>query len=73
MKMSDLQAKKIISVISGKNIGSIIDCNLTEDGKITDLTVDSGGGLFSFNRESNIKISWGDIAKIGEDVILVRK
>ena len=32
MKMSDLQSKKIISIVNGKSIGNIIDCDINEHG-----------------------------------------
>ena len=73
MRMSDLQAKKIISISSGKNLGNIIDINVEIDGKITSLIIEQNKNLFSLNRESDKKILWTDIAKIGEDVILVKK
>lgn len=71
--MSELQSKKIISIDTGKNIGNIIDINMTIDGKIEYLVIEENRNFFALNRESNTKIFWNDITKIGEDVILVRK
>ena len=34
MRMSDLQSKKIISIVNGKSIGNIIDCDINEHGGI---------------------------------------
>ena len=31
MNLSDLQSKKIISIISGRNLGNIIDVKIKED------------------------------------------
>ena len=73
MKMSELQTKKIISITSGKNIGTIVDIEIKEDGTIESLIIDQNRSLFSLNRESDTKIYWKDITKIGEDVILVQK
>ncbi len=73
MRLSDLQAKKIISITTGRNIGSIIDVEVLNDGRIESLMIDQNKGLFSLNRESDTRIIWGDITKIGEDVILVKK
>ena len=73
MRMSDLQSKKIISILSGKNIGNIIDAEVLEDGRIDALVIEAGKSFFSLNRDGDSKINWNDIAKIGEDVILVRK
>ncbi len=73
MKMSDLQSKKIISISSGKNIGNIIDANINEEGKIDSFIIEQNKGLFMLNRESDTRIFWNDITKIGEDVILTKK
>ena len=73
MRMSDLQAKKIISITSGRNIGTIIDADIKEDGKIEDLIIEQNKSVFSFNRDTDTKILWSNITKIGEDVILVQK
>ena len=73
MRMSDLQTKKIISISTGKNIGTIIDVDIREDGNIEALIIDQNKSLFSLNRESDTRIFWKDITKIGEDVILVQK
>ena len=73
MKMSDLQSKKIISIVNGKSIGNIIDCDINEHGGIDALIIEQNKGLFSLNKESDTRVFWNEIAKIGEDVILVRK
>lgn len=74
MRLSELQTKKLISVLSGKNIGSIIDIEVDNGGNIENLIIEqSKSNLFNFNREGDIKVAWSEITKIGEDVILVRK
>ena len=73
MRMSDLQAKKIIDVLTGKNLGSIVDIEVKDDGRIESLIVEQGKAFFSLNRDDNSKIAWSDITKIGEDVILVKR
>lgn len=73
MRLSDLQAKKIINITDGKNIGTIIDANVLENGSIESLVIESNKSLFSLNKETDTKIFWNDITKIGEDVILVKK
>ena len=72
MRMSDLQAKKIISIVTGRNIGNIIDAEIREDGKVESLMIDQNKGIFSLNREGESRVFWNDITKIGEDVILVK-
>lgn len=71
MRLSDLQSKNIVNVVDGKNIGNIIDANVLEDGTVESLIIESNKNFFSLNRESDKKILWKDITKIGEDVILV--
>ena len=73
MRLSDLQSKKIVSVVSGKNIGNIIDVIISTDGRIESLIVDQGKNFFSLSKESDSRIYWSEITKIGEDVILVKK
>ena len=73
MRLSDLQAKKIISITSGRNIGTIIDVDVLNDGRIDSLLIEQNKTLFSLSRETDTRISWSDITKIGEDVILVKK
>lgn len=72
MRLSDLQTKSIISVNDGKNIGNIIDANVTTDGTIESLVIEANKTFFSLNRENDTEINWKDITKIGEDVILVK-
>lgn len=73
MKLSELQSKKIISVTDGKNIGSIIDAVINSNGQIEALLLESSRGIFSINKDLDMKIYWKEIEKIGEDVILVKK
>lgn len=72
MRLSELQTKKIISITDGKNIGSIIDINIQENGNVESLVLESTRGFFSLNKELDTHILWKDITKIGEDVILVK-
>lgn len=71
--MSDLQAKKIINVSTGRNMGNIIDADIRENGIVEGLIIEQNRTIFSLNRESDTRIYWDDITKIGEDVILVKR
>ena len=73
MNMSDLQTKKIVDISTGKNLGNIIDVELSQDGKIINLIIEQNRNIFSLNKEGDSKIFWDNITKIGEDVILVNK
>ncbi len=72
LRLSDLQTKNIVNIIDGRNVGNIIDVNVSEDGTIESLIIEANKSFFSLNRESDTEINWKDIAKIGEDVILVK-
>lgn len=73
MRLSDLQTKNIVSMDNGKNIGSIIDVKINEKGMIEALVIEQNRNMLSFlNREEETVVYWADIAKIGEDVILVK-
>lgn len=73
MRLSDLQAKKIVSIASGRNLGMIIDVDVLENGTIESLIIEQNKNIFSLNRESDTRVFWNDIEKIGEDVILIKK
>ncbi len=73
MRLSELQTKKIISMSNGKNIGSIIDAVINEKGQIDSLIIESSKSIFNLNKDVDTKVYWNEIAKIGEDVILIKK
>jgi len=71
--LSDLQTKTIVNVIDGRNIGNIIDVKIDNKGLINYLVIEPNKTFFKvFNKEEEMLVKWGDIAKIGEDVILVQ-
>ena len=72
MRLSELQSKKIINITDGKNVGSIIDIKILENGSVESLIIEASRGLFSLNKELDEEIPWKNITKIGEDVILVK-
>lgn len=73
MRLSDLQSKNLVNMTDGKNIGTIIDVKINEEtGNIDSLIIENKGAMFSFlSKDMDVEISWADIKKIGEDVILV--
>lgn len=73
LRLSELQSKKIVDITSGSNVGNIIDVLISNEGKIDALIIDYGKSIFSLNRESDTRIEWKQIIKIGEDVILIKK
>ena len=74
MRLSDLQNKNIVNIIDGKNIGNIIDVHINEaSGNIESFVIEPNKNFLSFlNHGKDTEIKWNSIAKIGEDVILVK-
>jgi len=73
LKASDLTQKEVINIADGKRIGLITDLEVDlKKGKINAVIIpDSGRFMGLFGKEHEFEISWDQIKKIGEDVILV--
>lgn len=72
MRLSDLQHKDVINIIDGSKIGNIIDIKIDNNGNMEGLIVEKSKFLVSmFTSKDEIEVKWGQIEKIGEDVILV--
>ena len=69
MRLSDLQKKEIVNIVSGTRIGIIIDVILDEKGYIKNLVLEDRRGK-KFTREE-YNIAWSQIVKIGDDIILI--
>lgn len=69
MRLSELQQKEIINMVNGKRIGMIIDVIIDDKGYIKDIILEEKLRR-KFNREE-YTISWNQIIKIGDDIILV--
>lgn len=74
MRLSDLQNKAIVNILDGKNIGSIIDVKIDEaSGNIVSFIIEPSKTFLTFRgKGKDTEIKWNSIAKIGEDVILVK-
>lgn len=74
MNLSDLQVKEIVSVVDGKKLGKIVDVSVEiENGKINYFVAEQKKffkRIFGNNLE--VKFTFDNIEKIGEDVILVK-
>ena len=66
--------KDIVNTMDGRNVGNIIDVKIDQiSGAIVSLVVEPNKKMLSFmNRGVEEEISWKNIERIGEDVILVR-
>lgn len=72
MFLSDLQHKDIINSNDGRVLGHIVDAEINSEGKILYLVIESKKSIRKIiTSSSEIKLSFSNIIKIGEDVILV--
>ena len=69
MRLSELQTKEIINMSTGKRLGLIIDVIVDNTGLIKSLILEEKKGK-RFSREEH-ELDWSQIAKIGDDIILV--
>lgn len=70
MRLSDLQSKDVIDINDGKRIGNIIDI-VIKDGQLVSLIIEKSRLFSKFTNKNEIEVTWKQIIKIGEDVILV--
>ncbi len=71
MRISDLQRKDVVSMKDGKRLGRIIDLQIDNSGKIEYLVVEPKRFFRFFSSQEETTITFAQINKIGEDVILV--
>lgn len=73
LRASELRAKEVINVADGRRLGHLYDLDVDpQTGRIRAIILPGGGrGLWFWSRERDLEIAWGDIVKIGVDVILV--
>ena len=69
MLLSSLQDKDVVNLVDGKKIGVIIDVSVDKTGRIIEFSVQKK--KFFFFGGSTFQVKWGQIDKIGKDVILV--
>lgn len=71
MRLADLQRKDVVSIKDGRRLGRIVDVEIDNLGTIQYLVVEPKRffRLFSSSEETNV--TFKQIHKIGEDVILV--
>lgn len=72
MRLSDLQQKMVISIKDGKHLGVIVDAEIDSKGSITYFTIMTKHFFKRFfKNEPEVSVTFSQIVKIGEDVILV--
>lgn len=72
MLSSDFMLREVINISTGERIGFVSDIEFNADtGNIGSIFVpDKGRKLFG-SKSKGTKISWDNIKKIGDDIILV--
>lgn len=74
MRLSDLQNKDVVDIVTGDKIGNIIDAEISADtGGVVKLIIYEKKGFLNLLRTEEVAISWNQIKKIGSDVILVSR
>ena len=71
MRLSDLQTKEIINMSTGKRVGMIVDVIVDTTGSIKSLILEERRGR-KFSSREEYELDWKQIAKIGDDIILVK-
>lgn len=72
-RITDLRNKEVINIKDGCRLGCVYDAEFDIcTAKIVAIIVPGASGFFGlFGREEDYIIPWGDIEKIGDDIILV--
>ncbi|MCI8575549.1 MAG: YlmC/YmxH family sporulation protein [Bacilli bacterium] len=71
MRLADLQRKDVVSIKDGRRLGRIIDVEIDSGGAILYLVVEPKRFFRFFGSADETTITFSQINKIGEDVILV--
>ena len=72
MRLSDLQDKDVVDLKSGIKVGNIVDVKISMNGEISALIIEKKRYSKLFSTNDEIDIPFDKIAKIGEDVILIK-
>ncbi|MGM0369973.1 MAG: YlmC/YmxH family sporulation protein [Bacillota bacterium] len=74
MRTSQLSAKDVVDISTGQRLGEIVDIDINlSAGEIEGIVIPKQSGLLNlFSSGEDIYVSWDNIHKIGEDVILVK-
>lgn len=70
MRLADLQLKDIVNIKDGRRLGRIIDAEIDSKGQIINIIIEPKK-IFKLSSNNESNITFNQIVKIGEDVILV--
>lgn len=74
MRLSDLQSKDVVDILTGEKIGNVVDVEISDDGNIIKMIIYEKKGIINMLRGTEeVSITWPQIKKIGADVILVSR
>lgn len=73
LRVADLQKKEVININDGKRLGFLYDIEVDlETGRIGSIIIPGGSRFFGlFGRGEEYVITFSQIKKIGDDIILV--
>lgn len=72
MFLGELQTKDVVSMSDGRNLGRIVDVEVNNDGVITSILIEKRRFFIKlFGNSSQYNITFKEINKIGDDVILI--
>ena len=72
MYLGELQSKDVVSITDGRNLGRIVDVEINSEGVITNILIEKRRFFIKlFGTSSQYNITYKEISKIGDDVILV--
>jgi YlmC/YmxH family sporulation protein len=71
MRLADLQVKDVVNMKDGKKLGKIIDAEINNNGQIMYFVVEQKKFFRFFSSNLEVNVTFNQITKIGEDVILV--
>lgn len=75
MRLSDLQNKDVVDILTGERIGNVIDVEIEgTTGNILKMIIYEKKGIINMLKGGEeVSITWPQIKKIGTDVILVSR
>jgi YlmC/YmxH family sporulation protein len=74
IKTSELRSKDVINLVDGRRLGFVGDLDLdVEGGQIRAFVIQGANRWLGWlGKDRDTVVPWGQVEKIGEDVILVR-
>ncbi len=72
MFLGDLQSKDVVSINDGRNLGRIVDVEINNEGSIVNIVIEKRRFFIKlFGSSAQYNITFKEINKIGDDVILI--